>query len=118
MANTRQIDQAAIGFSLACMVHCAVLPVFAVSMPLVGLLADAEWVHWLFTFLAVGAAITTVATAHAARVASFVVPALAGIFLLLLALIADPLGIGETIPTVSGATLLASAHLYRLYKNP
>lgn len=116
MADTAKIDQAAIGFSLICVVHCAVLPLAAISLPFLGLIADAEWVHWLFTSLAIGAAIATVSIGHNARTASFLAPAMAGAALLLIALAAEPLGIDETLPTVSGAMLLAGAHVYRLFQ--
>lgn len=117
MANTSNIDRAAIGFSLVCAVHCAVLPVFAVGMPIIGLVAGAEWIHWLFTALAIGAAMLTVIVAYSARVPSFVVPATAGISSLVFALAAEPLGFDETIPTLVGAALLAAAHFYRLLRN-
>ena len=84
---------------------------------MLGLLADAEWVHWLFLTLAILAAITTVLIAHDARTPSFLVPAITGISLLLLALVSETLGIGETAPTISGGLLLAGAHLYRLSQN-
>jgi hypothetical protein len=115
--GTAKIDQAAIGFSLICVVHCAILPIAAVSMPFLGLLADAEWVHWAFTSLAIAAALLTFSVAHSARQPSFVLPASTGVALLLLALLAEPFGFDETLPTVSGATLLAGAHLFRLFRN-
>lgn len=117
MAGTAKIDQAAIGFSLICVVHCAILPLAAISMPFLGLLADADWVHWLFTALAIAAAVMTFSVAHSARQPSFVLPASTGVALLLLALIAEPLGLDERLPTVSGAMLLAGAHLFRLFRN-
>lgn len=117
MASAAKSDQAAIGFSVICAVHCAVLPIVAISSPVLGLLADAEWIHWLFTSLAIGAAITTVSIVQGARTQSFLLPASAGIALLLLALIAEPMGFEDTIPTVSGAALLAAAHFYRLFRN-
>jgi hypothetical protein len=116
VAGTAKIDQAAIGFSLVCVVHCAVLPLAAISMPFLGLLADAEWVHWLFTSFSIAAAFLTFSVAHNARQPSFLVPALAGISLLLLALVAEPLGFSETLLTVSGAMFLAGAHLFRLFR--
>ena len=117
MAGTAKINRAAIGFSLICVVHCAILPLAAISMPFLGLLADADWVHWLFTALAIAAAVMTFSVAHSARQPSFVLPASTGVALLLLALIAEPLGLDETLPTVSGAMLLGGAHLFRLFRN-
>ncbi len=117
MPGTARIDQAAIGFSLICVVHCAVLPLAAISMPFFGLLADAEWVHWLFTSLAIAAALLTFSVAHRARQPSFVLPVSTGVVLLLLALVAEPLGFDETLPTVAGAMLLAGAHFLRLFRN-
>ncbi|MDY7098393.1 MAG: MerC domain-containing protein [Pseudomonadota bacterium] len=117
MIDAARVDKAAIGFSFICIVHCAILPVIAVGLPLLGQFAEAEWIHWLFTSLAIGAAIFAVITAKTARSASFVVPASAGILALIFALVAEPLGLDETIPTVAGAMLLAGAHFYRLFTN-
>ncbi|KWV92042.1 MerC domain-containing protein [Erythrobacter sp. YT30] len=117
MRSTANIDRAAIGFSLICVVHCAILPLAAISLPVFGVVAEAEWVHWLFTSLAIVAAIMTFSLAHSARQPSFVLPAFTGITLLFLALFAEPLGFDETLPTISGAMLLAGAHLFRLFRN-
>jgi hypothetical protein len=117
LADAAKIDQAAIGFSLICVAHCAVLPIVSISLPVLGVLADLEWIHWIFTSLAIIAAITIFSVTNSARRPSFALPALSGMSLLVLGLVAEPLGLEETLPTVAGAMLLAGAHLFRLFRN-
>ncbi|MEL7197072.1 MAG: MerC domain-containing protein [Pseudomonadota bacterium] len=116
MTNVAKVDRAAIGFSLVCILHCTALPALAIALPVFGVLSDTEWVHWLFTLLAIGAALVTALMAPSARIPSFLAPATGGVALLVFALVSEPLGFGETIPTVLGAMLLSGAHLYRLYQ--
>ncbi|MEQ1489463.1 MAG: MerC domain-containing protein, partial [Terricaulis sp.] len=48
----RALDATGLGLSALCLVHCLALPVAALSLPLAGQLAEAEWVHWLMVGLA------------------------------------------------------------------
>ncbi len=117
MLSTPTIDRAAIALSFACMAHCVALPVIAVAAPLLSATAQAEWVHWLLTALAIGASAVVMAKAHSAREPSFLVPALSGIGLMLAALFSEQWDLNETILTLSGGLLMAAAHIFRLIRH-
>lgn len=117
MTSVSSVDRAAVGFSLACIVHCLALPVIAISLPILTWFAEAEWVHWLFAFFTIASSIIIMAVAHNGRSRAFFVPALIGIGLLLAALVSEPFGIDETLATVLGGLLIAAAHIYRLLKH-
>jgi len=117
MARTAMVDRAAVGFSFACVLHCLALPVIAISLPVIVMFAEAEWLHWLFAALSITASGTVMLFAKNARHPRFLVPALLGITFLGGALLAEPFGVEETLPTVLGSLLLASAHIYRLIKH-
>ena len=116
MSSTPFLDRAATFVSASCIVHCLALPIVAVSSPFVAALAEAEWVHWVLTFLAFLASGSVVATSIDARTPSFVIPAGLGLMLLAFSIFAESFGIDETVPTVIGGCFLAGAHLYRLFK--
>lgn len=117
MSSTPTADRAAVALSLSCVAHCGALPVIAVSLPFVAAAAEAEWVHWVLTVLAIGTSGTVIAAAHDGRSPAFMVPALLGIGLIFSALFAENIGVDETLPTVIGGVLLAAAHIYRLIKH-
>ena len=118
MQVTAKADSAAAGFSIACILHCLALPLMATVLPIAGILAEAEWVHWVFAALAILASGQVIMVSDTARRASFMVPALLGIILLVAALYAGSVGFEETLPTVTGGLFLATAHLGRLIKHP
>lgn len=99
------------------MAHCIALPIIAVSLPFGAAVAEAEWVHWFLSTLAIGASATVIITAQSARSPQFLVPALLGMTFVCVALFAEGFGVDETTPTVIGGVLLAAAHTYRLIKN-
>ncbi len=117
MPSSSTIDRAAIALSFACVAHCVALPVIAIAAPLLSTTAEAEWVHWLLTALAIGASAIVMAKAHSGREPSFLVPALSGIGLMLAALFAEHWGLNETILTLSGGLLMAAAHIFRLIRH-
>jgi len=117
MPNPKTYDRAATALSLACIVHCLALPIAAVSLPFLAAAAEAEWIHWLLTPLAIAASLTVIVSAENARVPSFLAPASIGMLLIGGSLFAEPLGFEETPPTVIGGLCLAVAHLYRLVKH-
>jgi len=118
MHSTSTIDRAATALSLACVAHCVALPAVAIALPVVGVLAEEEWIHWLLTGLAIIASSAVIGVAHSARTAAFLVPVLLGVSLITSALFADQFGFDETPPTVIGGLLLAAAHIQRLVKHP
>ena len=115
---SRAPDSAAVVFSAICVLHCVVLPIVAVSVPFVSVLADAEWVHWTMAGLAVAASSSVALFGSDARVARFLVPATLGCALIVGGLFAENYGIEETIPTVIGGGLLIVAHVRRLFSRP
>ncbi len=116
MQSTFYKDGAAIALSTACILHCVALPVLAISSPFFAAAAEAEWVHAVMAVLAILASSTVVLTSPSSRVAEFLVPAGIGCLLIAAALFAEQFGFGETLPTIVGGLLIASAHLHRMYK--
>jgi hypothetical protein len=112
-----KLDGAATTFSLACIAHCIALPIVAAALPFFAVLAEAEWVHWLLTALAIVASFSVIATDRSARGAQFLVPALLGITFIAGALFAERFGVDETLPTVIGGIVLAAAHIFRIFKH-
>lgn len=117
MQSTTHFDRAATVLSLSCIVHCVALPFFAATLPFVAALAEAEWLHWLFTILAILASSPVILFAPSARALTFLVPAISGIGLIIGALFAESVGIDETPPTIIGGLLLAAAHIHRLFNH-
>lgn len=51
--SVRVLDRAGMSASLACAVHCAVLPLLLAALPAIGLAwLDSEWVDWTMVVLA------------------------------------------------------------------
>jgi len=115
MKSTLIYDRAATVLSLSCVAHCVALPVLAVSLPFLAVAAEAEWVHWVMTVLAICVSAIVIVNARASLSPAFLVPALIGIGLIASALFADEFGVDETLPTVIGGILLAAAHIYRIF---
>lgn len=111
---TPATDRAAVALSLLCIVHCVALPVMALALPVLAVVGDMEWVHWVFAVLAVLASSTVVAISPAARTLGFLIPAGLGASLVVFGLFAEQFGFEEAIPTVIGGVLLAFAHGRRL----
>lgn len=114
MELTVKSDRAATALSALCIVHCLALPILASAAPFVAVVADAEWLHWLFAGLAAIISASVPFRDVTARNASFVVPAGLGIAFLIAGLFADEIGSSETLLTVIGGVLVAFAHVRRL----
>ncbi len=115
MQSAANYDRAAATLSVACIAHCLALPLLAAVLPFFAAFAEAEWVHWLLSALAIAASATVMAKAEGGRATGFIVPAAIGIVFLIGALFAEPIGADETLPTVIGGILLAVAHIRRLF---
>ena len=116
--TSQVIDASAITLSGLCLIHCLALPIVAVALPLAGMLAEAEWVHRAFVLLAVPiSCLAMVRSIAAPGGVSFAILALVGLTLLLAAAFLEPLHEVETLVTVAGALLLATAHIWRWIKN-
>lgn len=108
------LDASAIALSTLCLLHCLALPLLAAALPLMGVWAEAEWVHVLF--VAVAAPTTGFALWRAHR--QHPLPALAllsagsGLLLLLTGAAGWPSHDTETPLTVAGSLLLAATHIW------
>ena len=114
MDPTVNSDRAATALSALCIVHCLALPVVASASPFLTVLAEADWVHWLFAGLAVVISASVPMRDPTARTLGFLAPAGLGIVFLMVGVFADELGTDETIVTVVGGLLVAFAHIRRM----
>ena len=113
-ASASILDGSALGLSFMCLIHCLALPVMAAFLPLAGVLAEVEWIHKLLVLLALPITALAIMRHRKAKVLfSFIVPAVAGLAFLIAAAFIEALHDLETQLTVTGAILLASAHLWR-----
>lgn len=108
------VDVFAACVSTLCLVHCLLLPLLVTVTPLVALLSGNPLVHRSLVLLAVPATLWAVwKTPLLGAGWLFVVPALAGLTLLLLAAFVEYLAPYEESLTVAGASMLVAAHLWR-----
>lgn len=112
LAVARALDISAIGLSALCLVHCLALPILAVSLPLLGSWARAEWVHVVFVAFAAPIALLAMVDFRARRLSSVGLAglALAGLSLMLAGALEVPSLAWERPLTVIGGLLLATAH--------
>jgi len=119
-ATTAVVDPMGMGLASLCLIHCLLLPVLAAMLPVLGLAAEAEWLHKLFVL----AAIPTSLWALAKRIqqkarAWFAMAVVVGLGLLISAAFVPPLEEFETPLTVAGAIVLFAAHFawWRQHRN-
>lgn len=112
--TTAVFDMSAIALSTLCMAHCLALPLLAAALPLFGVWAEHEWVH--FAFVAAALPLTSYALwrAHRRRRLPMAlrVLAIAGLAGLLAGALGWPREVWETPITVAGSLMLAGAHLW------
>jgi hypothetical protein len=118
MELTVKSDRAATALSALCILHCLALPLLASVLPFLSVVADAEWLHWLFAGLAIFISASIPVRDVLARTAAFLLPAGSGIAFLLAGLFAETFDANETILTVIGGVLVAFAHIRRLVAHP
>jgi hypothetical protein len=112
------LDAGAIALSSLCLLHCLALPLLAAALPLMGVWAQAEWVH--VVFVAIAAPTTGFALWRAHR--QHPLPALAmasaatGLLLLLAGAAGWPSHDAETPMTVAGSLMLASTHIWNAWR--
>jgi len=112
------LDAGAIALSTLCLLHCLALPLLAAALPLMGVWAEAEWVH--VVFVAIAAPTTGFALWRAHR--QHPLPALAllsagaGLLFLLAGAAGWPSHDAETPMTVAGSLLLASTHVWNAWR--
>lgn len=112
------LDAGAIALSALCLLHCLALPLLAAALPLLGVWAEAEWVHVLFVAIAAPTTGFALRRAHL----RYPVPLWAGVvavtgLLCLLAGAAEwPSHDAETPLTVAGSLLLAGTHVWNAWR--
>jgi len=108
------LDASAMTLSGLCLIHCLALPVLAVSLPVLGVWAEAEWVHQAFVVFA-GLISGGLIIQSLLRQKGWVFPSLAlmGLCLLATGAFVEALHDHETVLTVCGALILALAHFIR-----
>lgn len=107
MTAVRIGDLTALGLSGLCMVHCLALPLAAAALPILGVWAEAEWVHWAFALTATP--ISLWALTRRPRPAPLGL-GLLGLGLLYAGAAEFPTHEAETVVTVTGGLILALAH--------
>lgn len=118
-ASKNAADPLGIGFAGLCLAHCLLLPSFAAVLPVIGVAAEAEWLHKLLAFSAVPVSLWAM---FQRRNDAFVVPfagVLAiGLGLLLAPVLSEALEDFEVPLTVAGGVILVSAHFtsWRLHR--
>jgi hypothetical protein len=113
MSGTRT-DSIAIGLSGLCLIHCLALPLLAVSMPVMGVVAEAEWLHQIFVIAAFCVVVFALFnTQKPSTRAVFAVLAVTGLGFLIAGAFAEAFHNYEVTLTVLGALILAVAHIYR-----
>lgn len=116
--SARAGDAVAISLSGLCLAHCLALPLAAAALPVLGLWAEAAWVHWAFVAVAVPASLWTLARpghGGAARPGRLLL-AFVGLGLLTAGAAGFPGHEAETPLTVAGGLVLASAHVLNLVR--
>jgi len=103
------IDGLAISLSSLCIIHCLVFPIMAASLPIVGVWAEAEWLHKTFVVAAFPFALVR----FFSSVANTLVRALIvfGLFSLAAGAFVEALHDYEVPLTVLGALMLAAGHM-------
>ena len=97
-----------------CLIHCIALPLAVTLFPIAGLISGDELVHKILVLLAAPATIWLVYKASIGdRNLVFIVTALSGLALLLIAAFIEVLSTFETPLTLLGATVLGFSHLQR-----
>lgn len=105
------IDAPAIAFSGLCFTHCLILPVLSASLPSLGVLAEAEWLHKAFVFAALPFSLIALTSKQTSLAAGGLI--VAGFSLLVAGAFVEALHDYETLLTVTGAIVLASGHVVR-----
>lgn len=108
------LDLSGVGLSCLCLLHCMALPLLAVSVPVLAVFSEAEWIHKAFVLMAVPVALLAIFTVQPARnKPSIIALMFAGVSLLFAGAFVEALHDYETTLTVIGALCLGSAHIWR-----
>ena len=107
-------DMSAVGLSVACMVHCLGLPLAVAFLPALAHSSDSHTVHVVLVLLAIPVTLWVIWNeGFAAEKGLFAVMAVIGLSIMVAAVAIPPLEAYEVVLTLTGGTLLASAHVWR-----
>ena len=112
--NIAKPDPIAIGLSGLCILHCLALPVLASILPMLGAVAEAEWLHRIFVIGAIvvgGYAFVTMKNTSTRLI--FAATAVIGLALLVAGAFVEAFHDYEVLLTVIGAVVLIVAHMIR-----
>ena len=107
------LERAALGASVACLVHCLALPLLLAALPVLSTVLDVpESIHvWILAFAIPTSAIAFVTgRAHHGAIYPLVL-GVGGLFLLAIGALVFGTSAAETPVTVCGSLMLAGAHL-------
>lgn len=112
-AIAKALDASAVGLSALCLVHCLALPALALMLPVLGLWAQAEWVHVAFVLIAAPVAVLSFIDLSTRRPRSWplAAAALLGLALMVAGALEFPVAADERVLTLLGGALLAGAHI-------
>ncbi len=112
-AFAKALDASAVGLSALCLVHCLALPALALLLPVLGIWAQAEWVHVAFVLIAAPVAVLSFVDLSTRRPRSWRLAAMAvvGLGLMIAGALEIPTAADERVLTVVGGVLLAAAHI-------
>lgn len=120
LVSSTNMDRAAIGLSLVCVIHCLLTPIAIVMLPALGAtFLEDEMFHYAILFLVLPTSLFALGLGcRQHRRLEIVVIGLSGLFVLFLILIfgEELIGeLGEKVSTVAGTAIIAFAHV-RNYK--
>lgn len=112
MSRPATLDFAAIGLSGLCLVHCLALPLLAASLPLLGTWSEAEWLHLALVLAAAPISLFALMRPGSRGLPwGLVALAWLGVGALTAGALGWPRESSETLITVAGSLLLATAHV-------
>lgn len=117
MNSILRIDFAAITLSVLCLLHCLALPVLAATLPVLGAVGEAEWIHKLLVLFALpisGFAIYQ--TSEGAGRQIFAGMVFVGALFLVCGAFVEALHDYEVVLSTCGACFIVLGHLYRWFR--
>lgn len=104
------LDLSAIGLSGLCLAHCLLLPAAFAALPLMGQASDNHLVHQILVLIAAPVSLWALSRSGGWKKPLVVGLALAGFGFLIAGAYVEALEAHETLLTITGALIIASAH--------
>lgn len=109
-SKSKWLDLASMGLSALCVAHCLLLPFMIAALPMFGAVAQNDWMHKALVLMALPTSILAVRQSNAWLKTEVTLPMAGGLFLLASAAFVPALHDYETLLSVFGALLVATAH--------